>query len=354
MERIYSIIRISREKNIAKRRVKYILNKKLKYYTKEALKYFNITIIAFGFIIAIVLIKYKPIYKVSISGEEVGYVQNKKALEETLVKNVEEVKAENIDNINITENPEYELKLVDRTLKTNEEEIADIMKESIEVTYKYYDIALNNDTIESVNTIEQAEELVNEIKENNKDEELDLSIVEKYTENVEEVETNEIEIAKATIQSKVTEKIEEEKKEKEEQERIEAMPDVNGIKLAVQPVTGTITSRYGASSSIRKSSHTGLDIAATKGTPIQVVADGTVTFAEYNGSYGYLVKVDHGNSVETWYAHTSKMYVRVGQKVTAGEVVATVGSTGNSTGPHLHFEIRINGEHVNPQEYLYK
>ena len=333
--------------------MKYILNKKLKYYTKEILKYFNITIIAFGLIIAIVLIKYKPIYKVSISGEELGYVQNKKALEETLIKNVEEVKAENIDNINITKNPEYELKLVDRTLKTNEEQIAEIMQENIEVTYKYYDIALNNDTIESVNTIEQAEELINEIKENNQ-EELDLSIVEKYTENVEEVNTNEIEIAKTTIQSKVTEKIEEEKKEKEEQERIEAMPDINGIKLAVQPVSGTITSRYGVSSSIRKSTHTGLDIAATKGTPIQVVADGTVTFAEYNGSYGNLVKVEHGNGVETWYAHTSKMYVKVGQKVIAGEVIATVGSTGNSTGPHLHLEIRINGEHVNPQKYLYK
>jgi len=57
--------------------------------------------------------------------------------------------------------------------------------------------------------------------------------------------------------------------------------------------------------------------------------------------------------VETWYGHTSKMYVKVGQKVQAGDVIAAVGSTGNSTGPHLHFEIRINGQHVNPQNYLY-
>lgn len=132
------------------------------------------------------------------------------------------------------------------------------------------------------------------------------------------------------------------------------MPDVNGIKLANLPVTGTITSRYGVSSRIRSSDHTGLDIAAKKGTPIQVVSDGVVTFAKYNGSYGYLVKVDHGNGVETWYAHTSKMYVSAGETVKAGDVIALVGSTGNSTGPHLHFEIRINGEHVNPQKYLYK
>lgn len=132
------------------------------------------------------------------------------------------------------------------------------------------------------------------------------------------------------------------------------MPDVNGIKLAMAPVTGSITSRYGVNSSIRSSSHTGLDIAAKTGTPINVVAEGTVTFAKYNGSYGNLVKVDHGNGVETWYAHTSKMYVTVGEEVKAGDVIAAVGSTGNSTGPHLHFEIRINGEHVNPQKYLYK
>ncbi len=179
---------------------------------------------------------------------------------------------------------------------------------------------------------------------------MDLTILEKYTQNEEEANTQDVEVAKTEVQTKVTEEIE----EKEEQERIDAMPDVNGIKLAMTPISGTITSRYGASSSIRKSTHTGLDIAAKKGTDIKVVADGTVIFAKYNGSYGNLVKVDHGNGVETWYAHTSKMYVTVGQEVKAGDVIAAVGSTGNSTGPHLHFEIRINGEHVNPQNYLYR
>ena len=132
------------------------------------------------------------------------------------------------------------------------------------------------------------------------------------------------------------------------------MPTINGIKLAVTPIEGRITSRYGASSSIRKSTHTGLDISAVTGTDIKVVADGTVISAKYNGAYGYLVKVDHGNGVETWYAHTSKMYVKKGDTVEAGDVIAAVGSTGNSTGPHLHLEIRLNGEHLDPQDYLYK
>ena len=218
------------------------------------------------------------------------------------------------------------------------------------ITYKYYEIALNDEEIEKVNTIEDAENLVNEIKEENSDEDLDLTILEKYTQEEEEAGTQDIQLAKTELQAKVAEVIE----QKEEQERIDAMPDVNGIKLAVTPISGTITSRYGVSSSIRKSTHTGLDVAAKTGTDIKVVSDGTVTFAKYNGSYGNLVKVEHGNGVETWYAHTSKMYVSVGDVVKAGDVIAAVGSTGNSTGPHLHFEIRINGEDVNPQLYLYK
>ncbi len=256
---------------------------------------------------------------------------------------------ENVDTVDLKETPEYELKFVDRTLETNEEEVASKLEENLIITYKYYEIVLNDEKIELVNTIEEAEQVVNQIKEENSEEELNLTIIEKFTQNQEELDTKDVEVVKAEIQTKVEEIIE----EQEEQEIIDAMPEVNGIKLATAPITGTITSRYGSSSSIRSSAHTGLDIAATSGTDIKVVADGTVTFASYNGSYGNLVKVDHGNGVETWYAHTSKMYVTVGQEVKAGDVIAAVGSTGNSTGPHLHFEIRINGEHVNPQLYLY-
>lgn len=308
--------------------------------------------VAFGFIIAIILIKYKPIYQVSISGEQLGYVQNKEAFEESLKENAI-VEGKNVDNVVLKTNPEYELKLVDRTLDTNEEELVSEIKEDVVVTYKYYEIAVANQTVETVNTKEEAEELVEQLKENELDN-VDLSIIEKYTEEAETIDTTSLEVAKSTIEEKVEQKAEEVQKQKEEQERLDKMPSINGIKLAVQPVSGVITSRYGVSSRLRKSTHTGLDIAASTGTPIKVIADGTVTCASYQGSYGKLVKIDHGNGLETWYGHTSKMYVSVGQKVTAGDVIAAVGSTGNSTGPHLHLEIRINGEHVNPQNYLYQ
>lgn len=339
--------------------MKLILNPKLKYYTKEILKYFNIVIIGIGFIIAIILIKYKPIYKVTISGEEIGYVQNKKEFKESLKTSlIEENK--NVDNIELKSDPEYELKLVNRETKTNEEQIASKIEEDAIITYKYYDIALNNETIETVNTIEEAEEIVNQAKNENTEQEVDLSILEKYTQNKDEVKVAEIEVAKTDVNNKITETLEKQEAEKQAeeaakkaQEELDAMPEINGIKIATKPISGTITSRYGESSRLRKSTHTGLDISATTGTDIKAVASGTVTCAKYSGSYGNLIKIDHGNGVETWYGHISKMYVKVGQEVKAGDVIAAVGSTGNSTGPHLHLEIRINGTHVNPQKYLY-
>lgn len=332
----------------------YILSKKIKYYTKETLKYFNIILVSLGLIIGIILIKYKPSYKITVSGEEIGYINNKEALTETIKSEIlEENQNKNVDTIDINVEPNYELKLVDRSIDTNKIEITPNIKENVVVTCKYYDIAVNNETINSVNTFEEAEQLVNDIKtEDNTTTE--LSIIEKYTNNIEEISISTTEIAKRDITAKLNEINNGEiVKQQEEENKNTTITEINGIKVATKPVSGTITSRYGVSSRIRSSNHTGLDIAASTGTPIKVIADGTVTNASYTGSYGNLIKVNHGNGVETWYAHTSKMYVSVGKKVSAGDVIGAVGSTGNSTGAHLHLEIRINGQHVNPQKYLY-
>ena len=247
------------------------------------------------------------------------------------------------------ENPEYELKLVDRTLKTNDDQIINEIQENLLITYKYYEIAFNNEKINSVNTIEEAEELIKQIKDDNEEKELDLSIIEKYTQNEDEVNTTKIEVAKQESEEMIKEKIEKQKEEKEE----ELMPEVNGIKLALKPISGTITSRYGESSSLRKSTHTGLDIAASTGTPIKAAAAGTVTFSGTKRAYGKMIVISHGNGIETYYGHCSKLYVEVGDKVSQGETIAAVGSTGNSTGPHLHLEIRVNGVAYNPQNYVY-
>ena len=125
-----------------------------------------------------------------------------------------------------------------------------------------------------------------------------------------------------------------------------------GISL-INPVSGIITSRYGSRESIRSSAHGGLDIATSTGTPIKAAAAGTVNYAGYNGSYGYMIKISHGNGVETVYAHCSQLIASQGQAVSQGQVIAKVRSTENSTGPHLHFEVRVNGVLQNPQNYVY-
>ena len=320
--------------------MEYISIKILKFYTKETIKFFNIALIAIGFIIAIILIKYKPMYEVKIEGTTIGYVENKKSLNEKIQENVENYSKENIESAELTATPEYELKLVNKSQDENEDEVIIALQNELEITYKYYEIASNNEVIENVKDEETAEKLVNEIKELSNNE-VELTINEKTTKALEKIQIDDLEVAKENTVEKLN------------IDTTESIADINGIKVATLPVTGTISSRYGVSSKIRVSTHTGLDIAATTGTPIKVVANGTVAFAAYSGSYGYLVKVDHGNGVETWYGHTRKILVKEGQEVKAGDTIALVGSTGNSTGPHLHFEVRINGEHVNPQKYLY-
>lgn len=101
-----------------------------------------------------------------------------------------------------------------------------------------------------------------------------------------------------------------------------------------------------------KAFHEGLDFSADTGTPIFAAAGGIVTSAERTPDYGNIVKIDHGLGLETRYAHASKLLVKVGDRVEKGQIVAEVGSTGRSTGPHLHYEIRLNGNVLDPRKYL--
>jgi murein DD-endopeptidase MepM/ murein hydrolase activator NlpD len=103
-----------------------------------------------------------------------------------------------------------------------------------------------------------------------------------------------------------------------------------------------------------KAFHEGLDFTANTGTPIRAAADGIVSVSELTHAYGNMVKIDHGAGLETRYAHASKLLVKVGERVVKGQTVALVGSTGRSTGPHLHYEIRLNGNALDPRQYLHK
>jgi len=121
------------------------------------------------------------------------------------------------------------------------------------------------------------------------------------------------------------------------------------------PIKGWLTSYFGLRDSPytgRRKLHEGLDIAANTGTPVHVTADGVVARVETSSGYGKTVIVDHGYGYRTLYAHNSKNLVKRGQKVSRGDKIAEVGNTGRSTGPHLHYEILLNGVPIDPRKTL--
>ena len=147
-------------------------------------------------------------------------------------------------------------------------------------------------------------------------------------------------------------------KEETTKELSQSEQDIINVKNTttfIKPIEGIISSKYGqrdtATGRVPKN-HTGTDIAANLGTKIKSATDGEVVLASEEGDYGKHLKIQIGE-VSIIYAHCNNLYVKQGDKVTQGQEIAEVGSTGNSTGPHLHFEIRINGQHINPQNYIY-
>jgi len=124
---------------------------------------------------------------------------------------------------------------------------------------------------------------------------------------------------------------------------------------SIWPVRGWVTSDF----SVRldpytgeRMMHEGIDVAAGVGTPVRAPADGTVVFAGLEGGYGHVLVLDHGYGLKTRYGHLSRIDVKVGEKVKRGEYIAAVGNTGRSTGPHLHYEVRVNGVADNPRKFI--
>ncbi len=130
--------------------------------------------------------------------------------------------------------------------------------------------------------------------------------------------------------------------------RLNAIPSICPLKK------GRVTDRFGVRRGFRSwKAHTGLDLAARWGTPVYATADGTVEATTWRGGYGKSIIIDHGNGIKTLYGHLSAYSVRTGQKVKRNQKIAEVGSTGLSTGPHLHYEVRVNDVVQNPELYVF-
>ena len=331
--------------------------KKLTIQVKRTIKLIILAIISVFLIVGAVVLFYQPTYSVSINGEHVGYTANKSQLQEKINEYVEKGEEDNVAFVQLQNLPEYKLCLLKKDVVPNDDEIYEKVKEEGTAYYRYYAIAENNEEKAYVTNFETAEQVVQGLKDKNSTNINDITIVEKY-----ETEKKEFGETQAVVDSlyKNTPKV-----ATQPGEKIKTGGTVNtsvgklgggkvdiGISL-IRPISGTITSRFGVSSRIRSSNHTGLDISAPTGTQIKAAAGGTVSFAGNKGSFGNMIAINHGNGVQTHYCHCSKLLASVGQTISQGEVIALVGSTGNSTGPHLHLEVRVNGIPYNPQNYVY-
>ncbi len=329
---------------------------------RTLLKFGVIVGIATFIILGVVKYLYRPIYKVTLGGEFVGYCAQKSKLQSKIENYVENGDGQNpnLAFVEIETVPEYDLCLLKRGITPNDEEIYLKVIEAGTPYYKYYSILEDNEEKVNVKDFATAEAIIQGLKEKNSENAENLQILEKYETELASFVSSEEAISslykekkKIVVASKKTQKSQNtSNKSFSTSTNISKSTVQIGISF-IKPITGTITSRFGAKSSIRSSAHTGLDISAPSGTAIKAAASGTVTFAGRKGSYGNLLVITHANGVQTYYGHCSKLYSQEGQAVSAGEVVAAVGSTGNSTGPHLHFEVRVGGVAYNPQNYIY-
>ena len=338
--------------------------KKVLIHTRRSMKLIIIIAVSLLFILAIVASFYKISYSVSLDGQMLGYTDNKSKLQAQINEYIEKGENQNTAFVQIDSLPQYKICLLKRDVASNDESIFNTIKSGGTTYYRYYAILDNQEEKVYTPYFTEAEEIVNQLKEKNSANIDNITISEKYDtelkvmDNVDDAvstlysEPEKVETPKVTVASTKS------TSSRKSTGTVNTAMTISGTKVALgislsKPVSGIISSRFGVRSSIRSSAHTGLDIATSTGTPVKAAAAGTVTFAGWKGSYGNLMVITHSNGVQTYYGHCSKLYLSAGAKVSQGQTIAAVGPTGTSTGPHLHFEIRVNGIAYNPQNYLY-
>ena len=333
--------------------------KKIVVHIRSSLKIISITIIAILLLVCFLSIFYKISYSVSINGIEVGHTDNKSKLQKQINNYIDSGEGANTAYVQIDSLPEYKMCLLKRNIEANDDEIFDMIKDEGTTYYRYYTILDNQEEKAYLPTFAEAENVVNTLKEKNSSNIATLTIAEKYDSELQELSTIDDAISKLYVEQKnIAVASSKTNSKKTSSGTVNTNMTISGgapaLNVAlIKPVSGIKTSRFGERSRIRSSAHTGLDIATSRGTPVVAAASGTVTFAGWKGSYGWLVVITHSNGVQTYYGHCSALYVTAGTSVVQGQRIAAVGSTGNSTGPHLHFEIRVNGVAYNPEKYVY-
>lgn len=310
-------------------------------------------------IVAVMFITYKPVYKVLVDGKDKGFIASKFAMEKEVSNYVLNGDAENTACVLMNSNVDYKLMLLKKDIELKEDEIFAYIKSKCDVYYSVYAVKVDNEEKFIVETLESAQSIVDSInkKQENFKNKAELEIEEKVlmkyelTENIE-VAINDVVAPLKEENDKVIKKrvIPASSKTVSKEVLNELKNSLHELSFGKPLEDGIITSRYGWRSS---GYHYGLDIAAPTGTQIHASESGVVTYAAWSGNYGYLIKVQHAGGYETYYAHCSKIIRGVGDEVKKGDIIGLVGSTGRSSGPHVHLEVRYEGKTLDPEVFVY-
>lgn len=323
-------------------------------------------LVGFSLMTMLVLMNYKPVYIVSLNGEDIGLVKSKSIVQKSLenyIKNGDGT-SENFGYILMETMPEYTFELVKKDVSTSDEDVFAKLMDEAEVFYKIYGIEVDGEEVCITESMEMAQKIVDEVNADQEDykNKSELKIVEKYSKEYEAITETDTVVASImqpiikanTVVKNKTYASASSATVSVSSEILDELLNTVGELNFKLPVEGaTITSKYGW----RKFGgvtefHTGIDYAIAHGTPIYASEAGVVTCAQWSGNYGYLIKIQHISGYETRYAHCSRFNVSVGDTVEQGDLIGYVGNTGRSTGPHVHFEIRIKGEHIDPNDML--
>lgn len=330
--------------------------KNLVIHFRTWIKFLIILAIGLGIICFIVFSVYKPVYAVTISGEFLGYTDDKSELQDNINEYMKSGDSDQVAFVDIEVLPDYSFCLVKKDLETSDDQIFQEIIDTGITYYKYYAILDGTEEKYYVSSYQECENIIQQLKDKDSENQDNISYVVKYETELKEFTDTETAVAGLYIEKEPEPVI----PQISSSTRLGSVVTATNVSYNyvsvgvnfIKPISGTVTSRFGSVSSIRSSVHTGLDIAASTGTPIGAAAAGTVTFSGRKGSYGKMITIDHGNGVLTYYAHCSALYKSVGEVVNQGDIIAAVGSTGNSTGPHLHLEVRVNGVAYNPTNYF--
>ena len=323
----------------------------------STLRFMFTTVLLLAFICAGVVTTvfnlYQPAVKTFINGKFIGYFTSEQQFDEVYNNLVtEKQKIDPNVKVYLESEPTFETSYVRNKLLT-EQNVYTNLRAEIKTEYTIYNVAVDGKSEMTFNTKDDADSYAEKLKKEVA--KLNIEVTEEKKSELENITT--IERADAILKDIV------DRNKPVETPNATVKTYTNNYTYTAPTIGATAVAATGSGvwptvnrrincAFMGYAGHTGIDLGGAVGTAIYAYRSGTVTFAGWGSGYGKYLRIDHGNGMSTLYAHTSELLVSAGQYVTEGQMIAKIGMTGYTTGPHLHFEVRLNGVPVNPYPYI--